>query len=400
MERGNGKKRAFAALLAVTLAAAAVLCGCQNDAHYEDVEKKALQYYQDKYGKKDVEIVDSLKAGNNGLFGYLDVKDRAYEMSDGFSVYWDDSAQTFADNAQAEAILADFDKEILQPLLASLSVPYKALPASLGRTGYESYDECVFTAYYGGEIRAYLQEEKPRIDGLRLALQSEDRDGCEREIEAFYEALDGYVTGFGSAYILSDGLDALSGKDWAPDTHAQNVTASAELRFGDEIRWYRKIYVEAFENVYVASVKANFDLEERDVVFEQAGTCADLQAMIDEGYYAMPVDAEENKNGGYMVHDQRHESHVVLDDPDAPLYRAKLSQRVLDALDSRDCLGLYVLDCREDGLPLMMYYTGSSSTYSVYRVSEPGADSAVYCELNPQYYYYFGTHVSYKYGEE
>ena len=114
----------------------------------------------------------------------------------------------------------------------------------------------------------------------------------------------------------------------------------------------------------------------------------------------MPVDAEENKNGGYTVHDQRHEFHVVLDDPNAPLYRAKLSQRVLDELDSRNCLSLYVLDNREDGLPLMIYYTGSTSPYSVFRVSEPGGDRAVFCELNPQYYYYFGTHTSYAYGEE
>ena len=84
----------------------------------------------------------------------------------------------------------------------------------------------------------------------------------------------------------------------------------------------------------------------------------------------------------------------MLDDPDAPLYQAKLSQRVLDALDSRGCLSLYVLDSREDGLPLMMYYTGSSNPYSVFQVSKPGKDTAVFCELNPQYYYYFGTHTS------
>ena len=159
--------------------------------------------------------------------------------------------------------------------------------------------------------------------------------------------------------------------------------ASASLRYDDQIRWYRKIYVEAFADIKIASFKANFDLQEGDVVFEQVGTCADLQKLIDEGYYGMPVDAEENKNGGYSVHDQRHESHVVLDE-----------------LDSRNCLSLYVLDNREDGLPLMIYYTGSTSPYSVFRVSEPGGDRAVFCELNPQYYYYFGTHTSYAYGEE
>ena len=67
----------------------------------------------------------------------------------------------------------------------------------------------------------------------------------------------------------------------------------------------------------------------------------------------MPVDAEENKNGGYTVHDQRHESHVVLDDPEAPLYRAKLSQRVLDELGFEEIsVGDYVVTGGE--LPALM----------------------------------------------
>ena len=372
-------------LLALALAFSALLSGCMDRAHYDRVEKKALKYYQNKYSKKDVEIVDSYKAGNNGLFGYLGVEDRAYEMSDGSSVYWDDSLETFADNAQADQIRSDFEQEILQPLLAAFPVPYQATPAALNRTNYDSFDESVFTAYYDGDIRTYLAEERPRLDGLQIALQTEDRETGERAVEAFYEALKPYVKGSNEVFLLTEGLDALSGDDW---------------RYDDQIRWYRKLYVEAFADIKIASVKANFDLQEGDVVFEQVGTCADLQKLIDEGYYGMPVDAEENKNGGYSVHDQRHESHVVLDDPDAPLYRAKLSQRVLDELDSRNCLSLYVLDNREDGLPLMIYYTGSTSPYSVFRVSEPGGDRAVFCELNPQYYYYFGTHTSYAYGEE
>ncbi|MBQ1476486.1 MAG: hypothetical protein IIZ21_04300, partial [Firmicutes bacterium] len=134
-------------LLALALAFSALLSGCMDRAHYDRVEKKALKYYQNKYSKKDVEIVDSYKAGNNGLFGYLGVEDRAYEMSDGSSVYWDDSLETFADNAQADQILADFEQEILQPLLAAFPVPYQATPAALNRTNYDSFDESVFTAY-------------------------------------------------------------------------------------------------------------------------------------------------------------------------------------------------------------------------------------------------------------
>ena len=42
--------------------------------------------------------------GDYGLLVYIGVKNRAYEMSDGFSVFWDDSEQVFADNAQAQDV--------------------------------------------------------------------------------------------------------------------------------------------------------------------------------------------------------------------------------------------------------------------------------------------------------
>ena len=129
------------------------------------------------------------------------------------------------------------------------------------------------------------------------------------------------------------------------------------------------------------------------MIFEEAGTCEELQQMLDAGYEAMPVDAEENKNGGYMVHDQRHEKRIVLDDPSLPYYRLKLSQRVLDELDSQNCISVYFLDLREGGLPLMMYYgPESNATYSVYCVCRYREGRGEYSSLNPDYLYYFGTH--------
>ena len=175
------------------------------------------------------------------------------------------------------------------------------------------------------------------------------------------------------------------------------VRAKASLNYDGEIRWYRQNFIEVAENIFVTSAEENFSFEEGDVRFEAAGTCADLKVMLDEAYYAMPVDAEENKNGGYLAHDQRHESRVELDDPDAPLYRVVFSQRVLDALDERGCIGAYWLDCREDGAPLMMY-TAKSGSYSVYQVCERGKDSTDYQEINPDYLYYFGTNQRIEYG--
>ena len=71
-------------LLAVLLAVCGcLLTGCGDAVHYKAVEKKAASYYKQKYGGRKPEIVDSFKAGNSGLFGYIGVKDRAYELEDG-----------------------------------------------------------------------------------------------------------------------------------------------------------------------------------------------------------------------------------------------------------------------------------------------------------------------------
>ena len=370
-----------------------LLSACGNRAHYEEVEKRALEYYQEKYGTKNVSIESSIVAGNYGLFGLIGVKDRAYEMSDGYYVYWDDDEETFSDNAQAEQIYADFYREILEPQLSSIPFPMKTKEGFLNRTGFESFDESVFTAYYDGDIKAFLKTERPKLTDFEMALESIDEEAAEKTITAFYEALAPYVSGGSTVYILTDGLHALEGDDWNLDEHGLNIAAKAFLGYEDKIDWYRQVYIEVLDGIYMTSAEADFVLEEGDIRFEVIGTCADLQAMLDEGYYSLPVDAEENKDGGYLVHDQRHEDRVVLDDPSAPLYKIVLSQRVLDLLDSRNCTSVYVYDARKSGAPFMMYYGPAGKyPYHVYQVSEANAERSEYEELNPEYLYYFGTH--------
>lgn len=381
-------------IVIITALCLCLLAGCASQKHYEKVEKRALEYYQEKYGLEDITITDSYKAGNNGLFGFLDVKDRAYEMSDGNSVFWDDDAEKFSDNAQAEEINEAFRSEILEPLISNFIVPVKiAGSVMLNRTGMDSFDECVFNEIYKGDIHEFVKKELPLLEGFIFAIETTDRDKGEREITDLYTSLDEYVRGWSNAYILNEGLEDLTGDDWTVDTHKVNVTAAASHYFGEAIRWYRQEYIEVYKGLYVTSHKMDFVFEEGDVIFEEAGTCAELQQMLDDGYYSMPVDAEENKSGGYHVHDQRHESRVVLDDTTLPYYRLKLSQRVLDALDERREISVYFLDLREDDKPLMMYY-GSESRYpfSVYPITRDRSGAGEYGTLNPDCIYYFGTH--------
>ena len=384
-----------------------LLGGCSDPKRAEEIKEKALIYYKNKYNVEDVTITGSNVAGNNGLFGYAGVKDRAFEMSDGHSIYWNDASETFADNAQAEKIQEDFVKYILEPLLSDIPFPKVMDPCSLNRTGFESYDESVYTEYYDGDIRNFMKIAKPQISGWTLAMETTDRENGERQIQNLYDALNEYVTGWGEVYILDNGLEEYSrtnqysGTELNIEDRSRNVTARANLIFGENISWYRQAYIEIYDGIYVSSTKKDFAFEEGDLLLEKAGTCADLQQMLDHCYYAMPVDAEENKNGGYTSRDQRHEKRVVLDNPEAPLYRLKMSQRVLDALDSRDCIGVYILDERENNLPLMKYY-GKDSTASIsvyYVIWDPSKDIASFDELSPDYLYYFGTHQLQAYEE-
>ena len=386
--------------------AAALLSGCRSAKESEDLKRDALRYYQKKYGLKDVTVTDSFKAGNPGLFGYISVTDMAYVMSDGNSVYWNDTDKTFSDSAQANEINRAFRLNVLAPALTVYTSPLKMTDCSLNRTDMESFDECVFTAYYDGDVEAFLRKEKPEISGLTVAVQTDDRDTCGKETEAFYGSLNGLVTGWTEVFMLSEGLDGLTGSSWYPDWHGTNVTGKAYLDFRqdhkEEIRWYLQNYVEIYGGIRVTSTKYGFVLGGGDVALEQIGTCADLQKIIDEAYEALPVDAEENKNGGYMKKDRRHESRAVIDDPSLPLYRIRMSQRVTDALDSYGRLSVFVIDSRDgDAQPLMMYYgKDTTAAFTLYRVrgGEPGRGE--YTDLSPDYLYFFGTCHYEPYGGE
>ena len=170
------------------------------------------------------------------------------------------------------------------------------------------------------------------------------------------------------------------------------MAVQAQFVLGNEIQWYRQVYIEVFDGVYVMSDKMNLTLSEGDIVFEEAGTCEQLQVLLDEAYYSMPVDAEQNKNGGYMVHDQRHEKRVVLDDPSAPLYRLKISDKVQEFMKEDGRLPAYMYTEREDALPLMIYPGYGNLRISVYKVYGTKDTGTQYESLTVDDLFYFGTH--------
>ncbi len=365
-----------------------LLSGCKDDRHYEEVEKKALSYYKEKYGLKDVEITDSCKAGNSGLFGYLDVKDRAYEMSDGHSVYWNEYGQYFADDRQAAAIKEDFETQIFQPLIAPENV--RAGDFDLNRTAMETYDACVFTEYYDGDIRSFLEKEKPQPYHCRITISGKEGFDHEAYTKKIYEDLDPCLSGMIEVIIVEEGSGLFEQSD---DLYIRNgdpgIIATASLYFDDQICWRRQVYIEILDGVFITSSEANFDFEEGDVRLVEAGSAQEFQQILDHSYYSLPVDAEENKKGGYLVHDQRHEERYVLDDPDAPYYRLELSERVRQALkDDRFSVYAYMDEGKETPLYVRYGYSPSSA-WKLFTFCEN--DKAVkYDTLHPDNLYYFG----------
>ncbi len=381
--------------LASALVLFAFLSGCVNRSRQGDrIKADALKYYKGKYSLSGIEVVNSFKAGNSGLFGYLGVKDTAYEMSDGEWVLWDDGTKVYSDTRQAKQIREAFAAEIMSPLLQKLTVPYELSDWSLNRTHMESFDKSVHAALYDGDIRAFCRKERPELTDLRLVLEEGDRPEAEKQAEMLFAGLEEYVSGFGSAVICEPGAVP----DGTGSISRPGTLARADMRFGEgKIRWYRQIWSDAGMGVIITGNEPDLVLEEGDLVLEEAGTLADVQQILDEAYNAMPVDAPENKKGGYMVHDRRHETRVVFDDLNGPYYRLRFSDKVRKAAGEDGKVSVYMKTVRDEEGPLYMY---PGKGWSVYRVCLPNEENGSYESVSDGQIFFYGSFQREEYQDE
>lgn len=370
----------------VILTLALLLGGCADQMHYRKVERGALHYYRNKYQLKDVEISGSYKAGNSGLFGFAGVKDRAYEMSDGFHVYWDDDEETYADDRQADQIKEDFDRVIYEPLMATLSAPHLESGHRINATDYESFDRSVFTGYYDGDIMSFLKNEKPALSDLTIFIEEKAGFDHEAWTDRLYERLDPYLSGFLQVGIVSD-LSLVSD----PERCYMRIgdpghLAEGTLRFGEGIRWKRQHYIDIGQGVMITSAESDIVFDEGDIRLAEAGKAQELQAILDASYEEMPVAAEENKDGSYVVHDQQHEKRVILKDPNVPYYRLEISQKIRDLL-YEDRISVYLL--YEGEVPLYVRYGYGNAGYILFKVGSQNG-TADFHDIHPDNLYYFG----------
>lgn len=120
------------------------------------------------------------------------------------------------------------------------------------------------------------------------------------------------------------------------------VRGIGRLDFDGAVHWTENIYIETIPGVWMTSREEDFVLQPGDFVPEQIGTGADLQKILDARYKALPMEAEENKEGGYHTPDKQHCSKEVVEDLAGPVYRLIWSDRARAAQDEYGRLDVFV----------------------------------------------------------
>lgn len=403
IKNSGRKSRGLKTLLRLMSVGLALTClsGCAKEkAHYENVQRKAEKYFKEKYGEK-ASVVKSTVAGNSGLFGYMGVKDRAYEMSDGTMVYWDDDEEYFADNKQAEEIAAALKGKVIEPALAAMDPDYRVSDYSFNRTNMDSFDEMVYREYFDGNLEAFAEKEAIRFDDFEVIVhESSYRAG----VEGFYDTVGKYLKGdFGRVVVLREeaGDDPAfePGAVWAEGD--VRVRAIAYLDFEDGLSWLEHIYVEVLPGVKMMSTLRDFEMEPGDITFIEAGTAEDLQKMLDEAYYALPFEAEENKKGGYSVRDRMHESRAILTDPGAVIWRVQFSDRLREEIAKGSYRNsFYVLTDDPENTQLWCYYTGDDRyRFCIWKMTDDSLLRGTYKSFSEGDLFYMGGVAHEKLGE-
>ena len=159
-----------------------LLTGCNNEDknHHEDVVKNAEAYYESKYGEKAA-INDYYAVGNTGTFGWdmLFADDYVFEMSDGTKVYWDENGGYYADDKQADEIVAAIQDNIMAPALAELGDDAVVSEYTFNRCDLDTFKGIVFRNYFDGDIFAFAKAENLEMRDFTVVISEEDFKGKE-----------------------------------------------------------------------------------------------------------------------------------------------------------------------------------------------------------------------------
>ncbi len=167
----------------------------------------------------------------------------------------------------------------------------------------------------------------------------------------------------------------------------------AEYQIGSNPRRYIQHYVKLADGIYATAHVSDLILEEGDITLVEAISEDELNQMIYANYEALPDEAEENKNGSYMVEDKAHVNYYTVTAA-TPIYKVQFSERIKEQFG--DELSVYLRFVPEElGLTAdnKLYYfpTGGAKTYcNAFCISTNYAD-AEFNTLRESNYYFGGT---------
>ena len=116
----------------------------------------------------------------------------------------------------------------------------------------ESFDECVFTEYYSGDIREYAKAEIIRLTDFSAAITAEDfktrTERFERALEPYLRDCSATVGVMAEDHEGDASLDICVFPGGNPDARACGI-----ITLGEGIRWLENVYIEATPGVRVTS---------------------------------------------------------------------------------------------------------------------------------------------------
>ena len=254
---------------------------------------------------------------------------------------------------------------------------------------------------FDGNLEAFAEKETITFNDFEVMVhESAYRTG----VEGFYDTVGKYLKGDSGRVVVlreeaGDDPAFVPGQVWSEGD--VRVRAIAYLDFEDGLSWLEHIYVEVLPGVKMMSTIRDFEMEPGDITFMEAGTAEDLQKMLDEAYYALPFEAEENKKGGYSVRDQMHESRTVLTDPEAVIWRVQFSDRLREEIAKGSYRNsFYVLTDDPENTQLWCYYIGDDRyRFCIWKMTDVGLMRGAYKSFSEGDLFYMGGVAHEKLGE-
>ena len=329
----------------LTILFALSLTACANDRIRKTGERGALAYYQNKYGDA-VEILSSKEWDFTTAILPTKIHRLAFTLSDGNTILWDREAQQYADTRQAQEILNAMREVLMRPAIEEflgedILVSDYTATSPIFESYTESYGMSAFTEYYDGDIRAFAESEKPLLLDCSIVIREssdDDEQGTafKTQVELLHQKLTPFFSGKNSKVcVLSRDYtgELIPYRQIYSPRGNWLVRGIGRLDFDGAVHWTENSYIETIPGVWITSSAEDFVLHPGDLVPVQIGTGADLQKTLDARYEALPMEAEENKDGGYHVPDKQHCSKEVVEDLAGPVYRLIWSDRARAAQD-------------------------------------------------------------------